>query len=279
GALAGARGAQGRKGRARDDAGREQAVPDRPASGSVDHLSSPCCFGRDRRISAMATRSLGETGAQWKYRMASEFIAAGYSLDGGRSIESVGLLVCVPPRGFLAHGECRLSHPLRAHRLAHEGANRGRMRPPADGHEVDLSPELRLDQWPRDDTAMVHRIFRHEPEPQPCGDHGQDPVVALAAVHHLAGGPAFAEDRVAVELAIRPVEISLAVKILDANGIARGERMAGVDHDHELLAEQRHVMQALVVLPPGHTIDPDLEIARGQPFLERRRARVEQLQL
>src|SRR6266496_722667 len=85
-AFAGTRRVQDCEHRARDDAGREQAVPDGPATNaSVDHIIiSVFRFGRDRRISASTACSVGEKADEWKYRIASESIAAGYFRVAGR---------------------------------------------------------------------------------------------------------------------------------------------------------------------------------------------------
>jgi putative tryptophan/tyrosine transport system substrate-binding protein len=56
-------------------------------------------FGRDRRISAPAACSIGGKAYEWKYRIASEFIAAGYSAS--RPLPSA---VVYPFRYYVADG-------------------------------------------------------------------------------------------------------------------------------------------------------------------------------
>src|SRR5712692_5710864 len=97
---------------------------------------------------------------------------------------------CSEPRFALAmrHCERRLSEPFGPHRFANEGADRRRMRPSANGDEIHLAPEFRLDQWTGDYAALRDGKFRHETEPEACDDHGQDPIVAVAAVDGFING-------------------------------------------------------------------------------------------
>src|SRR5712691_1358500 len=81
-----------------------------------------------------------------------------------------------------------------AHRFENEGAHPRLMRPPANGDEIHLAPEFRLDQWTCNYFALRDGIFRHEAEPEARRDHGQDPVVAVATVDSLANRSALAED-------------------------------------------------------------------------------------
>src|SRR5713226_2585338 len=68
--------------------------------------------------------------------------------------------------GCPSHWVRRLSEPLGAHRFANESADRRRMRPPANGDEIHLTPEFRLDQRTRDHAALRDGKFRHETEPE-----------------------------------------------------------------------------------------------------------------
>src|SRR5262249_44140845 len=76
----------------------------------------------------------------------------------------------------------RLAEPFLAHRLAHQHADRRRMRAAAHAHQIDLAPELGLDDGQRAHAGMPDRMRRHEAEPEPRRDHGERPVVAVAPV-------------------------------------------------------------------------------------------------
>src|SRR3954451_23097511 len=109
------------------------------------------------------------------------------------------------------------------------------MWPAAHGHEVDLAPELGIDEGPHHHARMVGAARRHEAKPEPARDHGENPVIALAAVDELAAQEVvLAPDRpgVAVEFAVRTIQVTLAAEVLGHNPIALGERMIRVKDDH-----------------------------------------------
>src|SRR5829696_9458219 len=113
------------------------------------------------------------------------------------------------------------------------------MGPAPHRDEVHLAPEFGINQRPHRYPRMVGATCRHEPEAKPACNHGQDPVVPLAAVDQLttqkvvlAPDPA----GVAKELAIDAVQVALSSEVLGHNRITLGERMTRVKHDHHLLA-------------------------------------------
>jgi len=81
-----------------------------------------------------------------------------------------------------------------------------------------------------------------------------------------------------IKFAIDAVEIRLALKIRKPNRISFRERMTGMDDDHHLLAEQRHDMEAFILLLPGKTVDRNLKIALEKARVELPSARVGQFQ-
>src|SRR6516225_4633638 len=79
-------------------------------------------------------------------------------------------------------------------------------------------------------------------------------------------------------LAIDAIKIALAVEIADAHGISCREVMARPQHDEELLAKQRKIMQPLVDLVRP-AIDRRVQSAFKQAFLQVGCAGVEDLEL
>src|SRR5438067_10533478 len=143
------------------------------------------------------------------------------------------------------------------------------MWPPAHGHQVDLPPELGLDQGTRNHLRITDRVLGHEPEAQTGFDHRENPVVALASINHLPFDP-LAEELagVTVEFAVHPVETVSAVEILWTDRIVIGQRMRRWQHDHHLLPEQRHEVQVFIFGAVRQAIDRDLQLAFGQPTIE-----------
>src|ERR1051326_5803002 len=187
---------------------------------------SPCC-------SSAGSKDLGNGTLQLRGRRGRTEIPDGFQVHSGwlfasaaeLSVPGIRPLVCGLPLGFLAPCEGRLPEPLRSHRLAHERADSRRMRPPPDGDQAHFAPEFRLDQRPGNHPVVIDGIFGHQPESQPRRDHREDPIVAVAPIHHLAGRAASGEYRACVQFAVAAVQIALAIEILDANRVAGGERV------------------------------------------------------
>src|SRR5436190_292009 len=77
--------------------------------------------------------------------------------------------------------------------------------------------------------------------------HREDPVVTFALIDGRAGNPLGVEHRIRriAEFTIDAREIMFAVEILDAHGRLCGEAMMRLEHDLELLAIERLVVQPL----------------------------------
>ena len=120
-----------------------------------------------------------------------------------------------------------------------------------------------------------------KPYPEAGRDHRQDPVVPLAAVDHLHIRPVLAPDRsrIAVELAVDAVEIALAVKRAHRYRVELREPVLQVDHEHHLLAKERHVVKPIVFLVARQTIDRHVQFAVYQLLLQQPRLRIGELQL
>src|SRR3954464_5106686 len=128
---------------------------------------------------------------------------------------------------------------------------------------------------------MADGASRHESEAEAARDHRQDPIVALAAVCGLAGEPVLLPERagIAVELAIDAVEVAQALEVSRPDAVLRRERVLGREHDQELLAIERHIVQPLVLLVRRRAVDCHLEVALDQPPLQLLRARIHDLEL
>lgn len=96
------------------------------------------------------------------------------------------------------------------------------------------------------------------PKPKARRDHRKNPVIAFTAVDHVPCR-ATVEEAAAVEFAVDAVEVGLALEIRKANRVAECKWMTLMDDD--LLAEQRHDMDAFVGFLAGKTIDRNLEVA------------------
>src|SRR5262245_32705582 len=107
------------------------------------------------------------------------------------------------------HGNRLVPHPARAHGLPYERTHGRRMRPAAHREQVDLPPDFRLDQRPHDDVPAIEgAVLRHETEAETGRHHGQNPVVAFAAIDAADLRSILQEDlaRVIDHLAIGAVE-------------------------------------------------------------------------
>src|SRR3974390_1234668 len=107
-----------------------------------------------------------------------------------------------------------LSHPVRSHRLANKRANRRRMGTAPHGDDVYLSPKLSIDDRPRHDALVVDAEFRQKTEPHASRAHGQNPVVALAAIDGFPTDAVFLPGEPFIELAVDAIEVALVVQIL-----------------------------------------------------------------
>src|SRR3954447_22218637 len=99
------------------------------------------------------------------------------------------------------------------------------MRTPTDGHEVDLAPELGVNHGATLHERMLGAALGHEAKAKPGGNHRQDPVVTFTPVDGLTAlEPMLPPEcpSVAVELAIDPVEVTIAREVTGANGISLG---------------------------------------------------------
>src|SRR5918994_5598464 len=102
------------------------------------------------------------------------------------------------------------------------------MRTPADGHQVHLAPELGIDHGAADHERVLGAALRHEAEAETGGNHRQDPVIAFAAVHRLASLKPMLPPEcagIAEELAVDPVEVSIARKVAWADGVVLSHRV------------------------------------------------------
>src|SRR6516164_1582516 len=184
-------------------------------------------------------------------------------------------------RAALLHRQRIRAQPLRAHGFAHERADRRRMRTSAHGHQAHLAPELGLDQWPHNDIrTLCNGILRHEGEAEAGGDHGKNPVVAIAAIHPFDLRAALGKNiaRNVDLLAVDPIEVTLAVEITGADLGSVGQPVLATEHDEELFAEERKIVKPLVDLVRP-AIDGGLQSAFEQAALKVGSARVHDLQL
>src|SRR6516225_7445278 len=144
-----------------------------------------------------------------------------------------------------------------------------------------IAPELGLDQWPYHDVrALCNGILRHEGEAEAGRDHGENPVVAVAAIHPFDLRAALGKNiaRNVGLLAVDPIEVTLAVEIADANFGSVGQPVLATEHDEELLAEKRKIVKPLVDLVRP-AIDGGLQSAVEQAALKVGSGRVRDLQL
>src|SRR3954447_11851692 len=145
-------------------------------------------------------------------------------------------------------GKRDLAAPAGAHRFLHQCADAGRVRATAYRNEGNLAPDFGLDQRPADHARMIDAQLGHERVAETGRRHRENPVVALALVDGWPGDALRVEDRVrgGAELAIAAPEIVLAVEVFYPDRALRREAMRGLEHDLELLAIERHVMQPFV---------------------------------
>src|SRR3974390_2401826 len=106
------------------------------------------------------------------------------------------------PAAMMASCGCILFHPVRSHRLANKRANRRRMGTAPHSDDVHLPPKLRIDDRPRHDAWVVDAEFRQKPEPHASGAHGQNPVVAFAAIDSFPTDAVFLPGEPFIELAV-----------------------------------------------------------------------------
>ncbi|MGA7486848.1 MAG: hypothetical protein WBW74_07910 [Xanthobacteraceae bacterium] len=110
--------------------------------------------------------------------------------------------------------------------------------------------------------------MRHESESQAGCDHGEDPVIAVAAIDSF-DLRAVAGKNVARQidlLAVDAVEVALAVEVAHAHRIVRSQPMLQTHHDEELLAEERQTVEPFVD-PIRPAVDCGLQRAIEQPGL------------
>src|SRR5262249_30756834 len=112
------------------------------------------------------------------------------------------------------------------------------MQPAADGHEVDLSPEFRLDHRQCYHAPVVDRVLREETETKPCGHHRKRPVLAVAPVGGFHGHTLLAQNAIGIacEFAVVAMDIEFTVDVPDPDRPLVCKSMAGMDDDHHLLA-------------------------------------------
>src|SRR5262245_58617521 len=155
------------------------------------------------------------------------------------------------------------------------------MRATAHREQAHLAPDLRLDQGPHQNVvAVADAVLRHEAEPHAGRHHGQNPVVAIAAVDAPHLGAVGEKDRARVlqHLAIGAVEIALPVELAHGNRVHARQPVIGIQRDDELLAEQRKRVQALVDAL-RQAIDGRLQVAGEQPLLQLGGACIHDLEL
>src|SRR4051812_26953714 len=156
------------------------------------------------------------------------------------------------------------------------------MGPAPDGHKVDFAPKFRIDDGPSDNHRVPGAALGHEAKSKPGSDHRENPVVALTPIYHLAAfEPVFPPDRtcIAVKLATDPVEVASAAQVAWMNRIKRSEGVVRGHHNHELLAKERNVVQALIRLPAWETVDRDLQFTIQEALLQVRGAGVDDFEL
>src|SRR4051812_35938112 len=156
------------------------------------------------------------------------------------------------------------------------------MGPASDGHEVDLAPKFRIDDGPSNNHRVLGAALGHEAKSKPGSDHRENPIVALTPIHHLAAfEPVFPPDRtrIAIEFTTDAVKVAPTAQIAGMDGIERSERVVRGNYDHELLAEQRNVMQALVQIPGRDAIDCDFQLTIQEALLQISGARIDDFKL
>src|SRR5262245_56964443 len=82
-----------------------------------------------------------------------------------------------------------------------------------------------------------------------------------------------------VIFAVDAEQIMFAVKIMDAYGALLGKVMVRRDHDHELLAVERQVVQSPLRREVGQGIDRNVEVTGNQSLLQSGGDRIENVQL
>src|SRR5262249_10946941 len=80
-----------------------------------------------------------------------------------------------------------------------ERADGTRIRPSFYGRQTYFPPEFRVDQRSCDNVRVRDRVFREEAESETACDHGQHPIVPVAAID------SFAVDATGVEHAVNDV--------------------------------------------------------------------------
>jgi len=70
------------------------------------------------------------------------------------------------------HRERSLAEPRGSRRFSHQRSDGGRVWAPADSHQIDFAPELRLDKPPSDDACVIDGVA----EAEPGRDHRKNPV-------------------------------------------------------------------------------------------------------
>src|SRR3990167_2548347 len=160
-------------------------------------------------------------------------------------------------------------HPREGQHLAHEGADRGHVRPTAHGDDLDGTGDLRVDQRAHTQARHGDGILGDEGDSQPGQRHALHPVVAIAAKDDDHLGAVLAEQLAGVieEFALHPVEVMLAIEILGAHPVLLVEGVPRPDPDHEALVVQAARMKALVDFL-RLAVDRDVEFALGQALLK-----------
>src|SRR6516162_6606968 len=122
--------------------------------------------------------------------------------------------------------------------------------------------DLGLYKGPQLKAWHRHGVFGDVGEAQPREHHALNPVIALAGVRPFqlnTPDPFTHIAQVFVVLAVRSSEVSLAVKILDADSIEPLEGMARADSNHEPLAVERQGVKPIVeIIRPAEDRDIDL---------------------
>src|SRR5208337_365409 len=160
-----------------------------------------------------------------------------------------------------------LPHPVGSHCLANKRANSRRMGTAPHCDDVDLPPELRIDNRPRHDTLVVDAEFRQKTEPHASRAHGQNPVVALAAIDSFPTDAVFLPGEPFVELAVDSIEVALVAQVLESDGVAFCEMMRRREHDHHALPKELQVVKP-VVRVIGAAVDRDFEFVALETLLE-----------
>ena len=110
---------------------------------------------------------------------------------------------------------------------------------PAHRDDKDFPRERGIYCRPSDDVGMVDAILREKAETEAGGDHREDPVISLASDNLVPDRMPTFPFMASVVFAMNPVQISVALHVLDPYLDLVREPVISLQNDHHAFAKQR----------------------------------------